>query len=600
MAELGEDFEGESDGTAMSLANTSFDFLSGSGTLEFDTGVTLNGNPTGLFAATTGQFPYGLWNSTAGSGGSWAGATEVWSRMYFRVSALPSNNTVIHQFREWGTAGSADGTTGCDVRLTSAGKIQLRAPTTARFTSTTTISTDTWYRLEVHVLSNASTGHIEARLYTGANLDGATIDETIGTWSNNYDTGDGTVGGQLSGVGSNPGSTINMSVKHIGISDVGWLGSASTGVSGSGASTLADASSSGAGTFDVPTFTATGASTLADATSAGAGAHIGPIAGFGSSTLGDVTSAGSGAYTPPDITGTGSSTLDDVTSAGAGTSTLPSSSGTGSSTLDAVTSAGSGAYTPPDISGTGASSLADATSTGSGTYTAQPVSASGSSTLADVTSVGVGSYSATAITGTGSITLADITSNGLGYGPNPPTRDPDVASPFQYIVRSHMIEELPEGSMRSGATEQHDRELEDFLGWLYSKVAFRSGGFGPTLGNAAVGTGGSAANMGYWTLSTNQLLVNGRIVFGSSGATFPTAPFTLTLPGDYEFDDVVFDGQAVGTATWSDGGISTDTAIRRASATTVTVVIPGGASMAAGDSVTYQFVARIPLVWERT
>lgn len=180
----------------------------------------------------------------------------------------------------------------------------------------------------------------------------------------------------------------------------GTYTSAGATFTGSGASTLAGATSAGSGT---QTISGTGASTLADVTSDGSGTVVSPISGSGASTLDDVTSAGAGAQT---ISGAGASTLADVTSEGSGTSVL-TITGTGASTLDGATSAGSGTQT---ISGTGASTLAGATSAGAGT---QALSGTGALTLDDVTSAGSGTTSET-FTGTGASTLAGATSSGTG------------------------------------------------------------------------------------------------------------------------------------------------------------------------------------------
>jgi len=324
------------------------------------------------------------------------------------------------------------------------------------------------------------------------------------------------------------------------------------------------------------------------------------ITGTGASTLADVTSAGTGAYTPAPISGTGASTLDDATSAGSGTSAVPVFTGTGASTLDDVTSAGTGAYTPPDISGTGASTLADVTSAGVGAYTPPGITGTGASTLADVTSAGTGTFLVGPITGTGASTLGDVTSHGVGTGTSPPQPDPNITSPFRYRVRQHMVDLLPQGATKAGAGEQHDRELEDYLAWMYSKVAFRSGQYGPTLVNMVIGSGGNPVNVADWTVSNDQLLIAGKVLFGTSGATYPTGVVTLSLPDDYTFDDAVPDDVAVGQATHSDAGVLTDSTIRRESATTVRVVIPAGMTYAAGDSITYQYTVRIPLIWTRT
>jgi hypothetical protein len=224
MAQLLNSFEGGSDGTTITIANSggtsgnAWDNAVASGTRTYDDDIQLNGTYTALLdAPTAGNIPAFTWKS------SWAGAATVYTRMYFRVSdGTPTSSFALQNFFE-----SDDTTVGCDVRLSSAGNIQLRAPATTRYTSSTTIAADTWYRLEVKVTSSATVGHMEARLFIGTNVNGTTPDESFGSSSANWDTGDGTVGGVIFGICATTGQTsYSMSVDDIGISDVDWLGSA--------------------------------------------------------------------------------------------------------------------------------------------------------------------------------------------------------------------------------------------------------------------------------------------------------------------------------------------------------------------------------------
>jgi hypothetical protein len=71
-------------------------------------------------------------------------------------------------------------------------------------------------------------------------------------------------------------------------------------------------------------------------------------------------------------------------------------------------------------------------------------------------------------------------------------------------------------------------------------VAVETGTYTPTLTGMAIGTGGSV-NTGSWTFiggpdvgDSGVLVWEWRLVFGTSGATFPTAP-TVALPAGYNF-----------------------------------------------------------------
>lgn len=223
MPTLLNNFEGQADGVAHTEANSGggsgnkFDNIATGAAAEYDAGIVLEGARSLLIQAGAAQTYHMSWNGT-----SWAGASEIWARLEGQLSALPTSNMTIMTIRE------ANGTTtGCDVRISTTGQIQLRAPATVRFTSTTALVAGQKFRLEVHVLSSATVGHIEARLWVGANKDSDDIGdgEAFGTWASNYDTGDGTVGGIAFGVASAPGAALNMTVDAVGLTDVDWLGS---------------------------------------------------------------------------------------------------------------------------------------------------------------------------------------------------------------------------------------------------------------------------------------------------------------------------------------------------------------------------------------
>jgi len=219
---LANSFEGGGDGTTLTTGNTggasgnAFDLVNASGGREFDTGITINDAVSALLTGGVTESPFLRWDST-----SWPGASEVWFRMYFRASdPTPATNMVIAAFKE------ANGsTTGCDVRLTTEGRIQLRAPFTERYLSTYAMSANTPVRLEVHVVSSATVGRIEARLFYGANLNGATPDESFGSASTNWDTGDGTVAAVNFGCCTSPGQAgYTITIDGVALSDEGWIG----------------------------------------------------------------------------------------------------------------------------------------------------------------------------------------------------------------------------------------------------------------------------------------------------------------------------------------------------------------------------------------
>lgn len=223
MAQLLNGFEtGIADGTAITTTNSddagagdAFDFVSASG-VAYDTGITLHGARTALIStsAATGQI---YWQPASP-------ASEMWCRMYFQMAdATPASAIVIFD------ANGADTTTASfDVRVTTGGNLNIRIPSSSLYTSSTTLTDNTWYRLEIHAIgvdAATDTTAVECRVFYGANLEGSTADETfgaIGTPTNTAGTG-GTFGRVTFGVSTS--STTTMSLDSLGYSDVGWLGS---------------------------------------------------------------------------------------------------------------------------------------------------------------------------------------------------------------------------------------------------------------------------------------------------------------------------------------------------------------------------------------
>lgn len=233
-------------------------------------------------------------------------------------------------------------------------------------------------------IASASTGTLGAQPGIAVSFAGQALStNTIDSWSNSFAQ---PTGAQINGGASTDGTLAGAVLAYAATTALSttatFSGSArskitlatyeygaASSVTGSGASTLDDFSSSGAGTHTPPSFTGSGASTLADFVGAGSGTTGTPTStGSGSSTLDDFSSSGAGTVSDPVFTGSGASTLADFTGAGTGTVSGPSFDGTGASTLADFLSAGAGTHTPPVFTGSGSSTLDDFTSAGSGTF----------------------------------------------------------------------------------------------------------------------------------------------------------------------------------------------------------------------------------------
>jgi hypothetical protein len=100
----------------------------------------------------------------------------VYARTYFKVESLPASTTT--RYIVFGDAGGAN-LIGQVVFLPS-GLIALQDMNQATLaTSAATITTNEWCRLDVKIVSSATSGEIEAALFTGSNVNGFMPDEML-------------------------------------------------------------------------------------------------------------------------------------------------------------------------------------------------------------------------------------------------------------------------------------------------------------------------------------------------------------------------------------------------------------------------------------
>lgn len=133
-----------------------------------------------------------------------------------------------------------------------------------------------------------------------------------------------------------------------------------------------------------------------------------------------------------------------------------------------------------------------------------------------------------------------------------------------------------------------------------------SGTYTPTLVGMAIGTGGGATNTANFTFIGGLLCVQGQILFGTSGTTFPSTTSTVTLPTGYTLT-TSRSLTPCGQVTWADTGVSYPGTCWHSSSTTIRFLVVNAAgtysvdatpsstipfTWAAGDSVVYQFTVR--------
>ena len=141
---------------------------------------------------------------------------------------------------------------------------------------------------------------------------------------------------------------------------------------------------------------------------------------------------------------------------------------------------------------------------------------------------------------------------------------------------------------------------------------WEDGTYTPTLSGMAIGTGGSAANSAAYAWSgdgigVGSLLVTGRLVFGSSGPTFPGATVTVTLPTGFQFDPTNMNARSiVGGCMFIDAGSVDCTGhLVWASATTARLMVDQvgstyAISAATSTTVPFTWVAGDGIEWSIT
>jgi hypothetical protein len=397
------DFDSGSDGAAITTAN------SGSATSEsFDNVTTGNGGTAtyttdslsglaALFDSTaTGGYTRAWWETTRLQNSAPA-VDEIWFRAYFKLDDVtPADNSTIMYVRE------SDGSTvGCDITLATTGVLRLRANYSTKYESST-LSADTWYRLELHVLSHPTAGHFEMQLYTGANLHGTTPDETVGVWSADYDTGDGDINDILWGINDSPGQALQLTTDYMAFGDIEWIGPATISTidsTGTGAATDSRDTGTGSATSTAPSSSATGAATDVRDT------------GTGSATFSAIRTA-TGAATDVRDTATASATATQPTASATGAATDSRDTGTGAATFSAIRTATGAATDQRDTVTASATWNGDSAATGAATDSRDAGAGSATSTVPQFTATGAATDSRDTVEAAATATVPQHTATG--------------------------------------------------------------------------------------------------------------------------------------------------------------------------------------------
>ncbi len=159
MAVVRDKFEAGNDGNVLSASNSDVDFtVVTGGTLNIDTAIAFSGTRAVLSIA----------NSTSG-GSYWVrnitSATTLGADMYIRWQTLPSAEITIMVYM---TSASAQ---AIRLNVTSTGQLRLHDAAAGGgatlWTSTATMTTNTWYRISLFATQNATTGTVRAAYFVG-------------------------------------------------------------------------------------------------------------------------------------------------------------------------------------------------------------------------------------------------------------------------------------------------------------------------------------------------------------------------------------------------------------------------------------------------
>ena len=219
MTKLLNNAEGGTNGTTVTTGNSggssgnAFDAVTigGSDTLTFDNAHAAHGSLSYNFTSGSASAVVLVW-STSLTGSS---LTQVWWRAYYYATSHSMAIKIVEAL-----SGS---TQRAAVSINTSGKIILQnAAGTTISTSSTTLPTSAWVRLEGFFIGSATVGQIECKIFT-TSPDEVTPDETL-TTSAAQNTG-GTITKIQFGDAS-PTTIFTNWMDDLGVSDTAYIGSA--------------------------------------------------------------------------------------------------------------------------------------------------------------------------------------------------------------------------------------------------------------------------------------------------------------------------------------------------------------------------------------
>lgn len=222
MTTLLNSFEGGASGTTISAGNSggasgnAFDFVTAGsgGTCAYSNAHAAHGGLSASLATTTANSTALGWTTSIGT------PTQFWFRCYMYFASLPAGITRFFTAANSGSTGLAR------FSVNTSGKILVQNATGATITtSTMTIPTASWFRIEGMVILSATVGQTIVKFFTP--LDDPTPAETDASAAT-QDTLTGTQQFYTFGPNSGVANQGPFFMDDIGLSTTGYLGPSGT------------------------------------------------------------------------------------------------------------------------------------------------------------------------------------------------------------------------------------------------------------------------------------------------------------------------------------------------------------------------------------
>lgn len=243
-------FAGGTNGTAITTGNsggasgTAFDFTDvfGTATLTYvNSPVHVSALSAAAVNPASQESDFGWTTSLTATG-----LAQVWFRIYSNLSTVTNSEVRAVQVRNTG------GGACCTVSYENSQLQVFDASGTPILTSSLTLPSASWFRVEGFCIGNSTTGQVEVKTFLSP--DSATPDETL-TSSAAQNTSGLVFGIQWGNRFNGNSATVTHNVGAVGVTDQGYLGPIATGATVSGAvSALALAAPAGTVQADATVF----------------------------------------------------------------------------------------------------------------------------------------------------------------------------------------------------------------------------------------------------------------------------------------------------------------------------------------------------------